>query len=75
MVKRARKHDKAAFQKLMEEEGTSMYKVARAILKNDEDVAVPQDAQPIPLTQNYSNKRMLILRLLLLSYLHHYISL
>lgn len=39
LIKRARKHDKAAFQQLMEQEGTSMYKVAKAILKNDEDVA------------------------------------
>lgn len=39
LVRKARKHDKAAFQQLMEQEGTSMYKVAKAILKNDEDVA------------------------------------
>ena len=39
LVKKARKHDKAAFQQLMQQEGSSMYKIARAILKNDEDVA------------------------------------
>ncbi len=39
LIKKARKHDKAAFQRLMEQEGSSMYKVAKAILKNDEDVA------------------------------------
>lgn len=39
LVKRARKHDKSAFVQLMEQEGKSMYKVAKAILKNDEDVA------------------------------------
>lgn len=39
LITKARKHDKAAFQKLMEQEGKSLYKVAKAILKNDEDVA------------------------------------
>lgn len=39
LVRKARMHDKEAFQQLMEQEGTSMYKVAKAILKNDEDVA------------------------------------
>ena len=39
LVRKARKHDKAAFQQLMEQEAKSMYKVAKAILKNDEDVA------------------------------------
>lgn len=39
LVRKARKHDKAAFQQLMEQEGQSMYKVAKAILKNDEDAA------------------------------------
>ena len=39
LIRNARKHDKAAFQQLMEQEGASMYKVATAILKNDEDVA------------------------------------
>ncbi|NCB93383.1 MAG: sigma-70 family RNA polymerase sigma factor [Clostridia bacterium] len=37
LIKKARMHDKAAFQQLMEQEGKSMYKVAKAILKNDED--------------------------------------
>ena len=38
-IRNARKHDKAAFQQLMEQEGASMYKVAKAIMINDEDVA------------------------------------
>lgn len=39
LIKKARKHDKAAFQQLMEQEGKAMYKVAKTILKNDDDVA------------------------------------
>lgn len=39
LVRKARKHDKVAFQQLMEQESKSMYKVAKAILVNDEDVA------------------------------------
>lgn len=39
LVKKARQHDKAAFQQLMMQEGKAMYQVAKAILKNDEDVA------------------------------------
>ena len=39
LIKRARKHDKTAFQQLMEQEGKAMYKIAKAILKNDDDVA------------------------------------
>ncbi len=39
LITRARRHDKAAFQQLMEQEGKSLYKVAKAILKNEEDVA------------------------------------
>lgn len=39
LIAKAKKHDKAAFQKLMIQQGPSMYKVAKAILKNDEDVA------------------------------------
>lgn len=39
LIKRAKKHDKAAFQKLMEQQGPALYKAAKAILKNDEDVA------------------------------------
>ncbi|WP_373218344.1 RNA polymerase sigma factor [Ruminococcus sp. 5_1_39BFAA] len=39
LIRKARKHDKAAFQELMEQQGKAMYKVAKAILKNDEDVA------------------------------------
>lgn len=39
LVKKAKRHDKEAFTKLMELNGKSMYKVAKAILENDEDVA------------------------------------
>lgn len=39
LVRRARRHDKAAFQQLMEEQGKAMYKTAKAILKNDDDAA------------------------------------
>lgn len=39
LVQRARRQDKTAFIQLMEKHKSSMYKVARAILKNDEDVA------------------------------------
>lgn len=39
LIRKARKHDKAAFQLLMEQEGAAMYKTAKAILKKDEDVA------------------------------------
>jgi len=39
LVRKAKKHDKEAFTELMEQNGKSMYKVAKAILKNDDDVA------------------------------------
>lgn len=39
LVRRARRHDREAFQDLMLEHAQGMYKVAKAILKNDEDVA------------------------------------
>ena len=39
LVKKAGMHDSKAFSQLMTRYGTGMYKVARAILKNDEDVA------------------------------------
>ncbi len=39
LIKKARGHDKAAFQQLMEQQMQSLYKVAKAILKNEEDVA------------------------------------
>lgn len=38
LIGKARAHDKAAFQQLMEHQGKAMYKVAKAILKNDDDV-------------------------------------
>ena len=39
LIQRAKKHDKEAFVMLMKSNEKSMYKVAKAILKNDEDVA------------------------------------
>ena len=39
LVRRARKRDKEAFSQLIKLHTPSMYKVAKAILKNDEDVA------------------------------------
>lgn len=39
IVQKAKRHDKEAFSQLMNQYGKSMYKVAKAILKNDEDVA------------------------------------
>ncbi|MFQ9516494.1 MAG: RNA polymerase sigma factor [Eubacterium sp.] len=39
LVQKAKKHDKEAFSILMHQHKQSMYKVARAILNNDEDVA------------------------------------
>ncbi len=39
LVRKAKKGDKAAFTQLMEEQGPSLYKIAKAILKNDDDVA------------------------------------
>lgn len=39
LIRKARKHDKEAFQRLMEQQGPALYKVAKAILKNDDDAA------------------------------------
>lgn len=39
LIGRARAHDKAAFSQLMTQYAGSMYKVAKAILKSDDDVA------------------------------------
>lgn len=39
LVRKAKNGDKAAFTQLMEEHGLALYKVAKAILKNDDDVA------------------------------------
>lgn len=38
-IEKAKRHDKEAFSKLMEQQLGSMYKVAWAILKNDQDAA------------------------------------
>lgn len=39
LIQKAKKHDKNSFVTLMKSNEKSMYKVAKAILKNDEDVA------------------------------------
>lgn len=39
LIQKAKKHDKEAFSALMTKYAGSMYKVAKGILKNDEDVA------------------------------------
>ncbi len=39
LIRKARQHDSSAFSELMQQYGPSMYKVAKAILKNDEDAA------------------------------------
>ena len=39
LVQKAKQHDKTAFTVLIEQNTKSMYKVAKAILKNDEDLA------------------------------------
>lgn len=39
LIKRAREHDADAFIQLIEENKTSLYKVAKSYLKNEEDVA------------------------------------
>ena len=39
LIQRAKRHDKNAFVELMKHNEQSLYKVAKAILKNDEDVA------------------------------------
>lgn len=39
LIRKAKAHDSVAFSQLMKQQGQSMYKVAKAILKNDEDVA------------------------------------
>jgi len=39
LIQKAKRHDKEAFTILMTQHAQSMYKVAKAILKNDEDVA------------------------------------
>lgn len=39
LIRKARKRDKEAFCQLMELQGQSLYKIAKAILRNDEDAA------------------------------------
>ena len=39
LIKKAKQQDKAAFLQLMEQQEKDLYRIAKAILKNDEDVA------------------------------------
>lgn len=39
LISKAKKHDKIAFQQLIEQHEKAMYQMAKAILKNDDDVA------------------------------------
>ncbi len=39
LIRKAKKHNKEAFQTLMLQYGSDLYKVAKAILRNDEDVS------------------------------------
>lgn len=39
LIRKAKKHDKHAFQRIMLEQTESMYKIAKSILQNDEDIA------------------------------------
>ena len=47
LIRKAKKGDKDAFCRLMDENVQSMYKIAAAYLKNDEDVA-PNGIRTIP---------------------------
>lgn len=38
LIQKAKRHDREAFTELMRSNGESMYKVAKAILKNDKDI-------------------------------------
>ena len=40
LVKKAKNRNKEAFEDLMQIQAQSMYKVAKAILKNDEDICI-----------------------------------
>ena len=39
LISKAKKHDKVAFQQLIEQHEKAMYQIAKSILKNDDDVA------------------------------------
>jgi len=39
LIKRVKKHDKAAFQKLMEKQATALYNTAKVILMNEEELS------------------------------------
>ena len=39
LISKAKKHDKIAFQQLIEQHEKAMYQMAKSILKNDDDVA------------------------------------
>ena len=38
LISKAKKHDKIAFQQLIEQHEKAMYQMAKSILKNDDDV-------------------------------------
>ena len=56
LIRKAKKGDKDAFCRLMDENVQSMYKIAAAYLKNDEDVA---DAIQDTILSCYENLRSL----------------
>ena len=60
LIRKAKKGDKDAFCRLMDENVQSMYKIAAAYLKNDEDVAdAIQDTIPeIPAIQSFLPRRL-----------------
>ena len=60
LIRRAKKDDKDAFCRLMDEHLQCMYKMASAYLKNDEDVAdAIQDTIPeIPAIQSFLPRRL-----------------
>ena len=63
LISKAKKHDKIAFQQLIEQHEKAMYQMAKAILKNDDDVADqpllllhhPQEHIPIQIADDYAS--------------------
>ncbi|RDY26706.1 sigma-70 family RNA polymerase sigma factor [Romboutsia weinsteinii] len=55
LIKRAKKGDKNAFVQLMKENELSLYKVAKSILKNDEDVADAMQETILSALENISS--------------------
>ena len=67
LIRKAKKGDKDAFCRLMDEQVQSMYKVACAYLKNDEDVA---DAIQDTILSCYENLKSLKQNKYFLSLIH-----